>query len=85
MIPRALPRLITDAMTNCWVVRLASMPATESVHAQFTLHAPLEHSHGTVVEIEWMDGRKVDSTINGQTTPYAQCTRLIRSPEGDPE
>lgn len=82
MIPRALPRLITDAMTNCWVVRLASMPATVSAHARFTLHAPLSGSHGMVVEIEWMDGRKVDSTINGQPTPYTQCTRLIRFPEG---
>ena len=51
--------------------------------ARFTLYAPLSGSHGTVVEIEWMDGRKVDSTINGTPTPYTQCTRLIRSPEGD--
>ena len=82
MIPKRLPSLITDALTNCWEIRLASMPATDSVHARFTLHAPLSGSHGTVVEIEWMDGRKVASTINGFTTPYAQCTRLIRSPEG---
>lgn len=79
MIPRALPRLITDALTNCWEIRLASMPATDSVHARFALHAPLSGSHGTVVEIEWMDGRKVASTINGTPTPYAQCVRLIRS------
>lgn len=82
MSPRALPRLIADALTNCWEVRLASMPATDSVHARFTLHYPLSDLHNTVVEIEWMDGRKVDSTINGDPTPYQQCTRLIRSPEG---
>ena len=82
MIPRALPRLITDALTNCWEIRLASMPATESVHARFTLHAPLSSDHGTVVEIEWMDGRKVASTINGIPTPYTQCAALIRSNEG---
>lgn len=79
MIPRHLPRLITDALTNCWEIRLASMPATYSVHARFTLHAPLDHGHGTVVELEWMDGRIVESTINGDPTPYAQCARLIRS------
>lgn len=82
MIPRALPRLVTDALTHCWEIRLASMPSTDSVHARFTLHAPLSSDHGTAVEIEWMGGRKVDSTINGVPTPYTQCTRLIRSPEG---
>lgn len=81
MIPRALPRLITDALTNGWDVHLGSMSATASVHARFTLHAPLFSGHGTEVEIEWMDGRKVDSTINGSPTPYTQCTRLIRSKE----
>lgn len=78
MIPRALPRLITDALTNGWDVHLGSMPATASAHARFTLHAPLSGSHGTVVEIEWMDGRKVASTINGISTPYTQCVRLIK-------
>lgn len=82
MIPRALPRLVTGALMNGWDVHLGSMPATASVHARFNLHAPLSSDHGTVVEIEWMDGRKVDSTINHTPTPYRQCVALLKNPEG---
>ena len=74
MIPRALPRLITDALTNRWRVHLSAHPPC--VGAYFT---SLEADE---VEIQWEEGRCSYSSINGTPTPYKQCTRLIRSPEG---
>ena len=74
MIPRALPRLVTDALTNRWTV--GARQVGTSLFATFT-------SPGLVrVEFQWHDGRIVTSTIDNSPTPYTQCTALIRSPEG---
>lgn len=74
MIPRALPRLVSDALANRWRVHLNPKPPF--VWACFTSREADE------VEFEWEDGRCTHSYINGTPTPYTQCTRLIRSPEG---
>lgn len=74
MIPRALPRLVTDALLNGWSVHLA--------HGSVLLFGRFTSRDGDDVELEWEDGKTIHSTINGQPTPYQQCIRLIRSPEG---
>ena len=76
MIPRALSRLVTDALTNGWSVHLVPYPTVQEVHAEFELRGVL------TVEMDWADGRITYTEINGTPTPYTQCTRLIRSPEG---
>lgn len=75
MIPRQLPRLITDALEVGWAVNLRSLSVT--LFAYFTSRS----GHGDEVEIQWVEGRVAESYINGVSTPYAQCARLIRSKE----
>lgn len=86
MIPRALPKLMADAVRNGWNVHTAH---PERDDRSFRLSC---HRDGDVVFIVWIpDGlgspgeapwRVWKSSINGTATPYSQCTRLIRSPEG---
>lgn len=77
MIPRALPRLVTDGLTNGWTV--GARHHGTSLFATFT-------SPGMVrVEFQWHDGRIVTASIDDEPTPYTQCTRLIRTnPEEQP-
>ena len=77
MIPRALPRLITDALTNRWTV--GARQVGTSLFATFT------SPDGVLVEFQWHDGRIVTASINDEPTPYQQCVRLIRTnPEEQP-
>lgn len=71
MIPRALPRLITDALHNGWSVHLTTGRVV--LFGRFTSRA------GDDVEIEWEDGKTIHSDINGTPTPVTQCMRIIRS------
>lgn len=73
MIPRALPRLVTDALTNRWRVHLN--PTPPFISACFTSREADE------VEVQWKDGRCTYSSINGTATPYRQCVALLRSKE----
>ncbi|GAA1333828.1 hypothetical protein GCM10009592_28410 [Brachybacterium rhamnosum] len=73
MIPRQLPRLVTDALENRWAVDLR--PLSVTLFAYFTSRS----GHGDEVEIQWIEGRVAESYINGVPTPYAQCARLIRA------
>ena len=75
MIPRHLPKLVTDALAQEWRVDLR--PNRTYLSAYFTSRDGLTNVH-----IEWSEGRVDASSIDGTPTPYAQCTRLIRSPEG---
>lgn len=74
MIPRALPALWRDAIENGWSAHVVPYPTA--------LHADFEFRGLLTVHMEWADGRITYSEINGTPTPYTQCTRLIRSPEG---
>lgn len=83
MIPRALPRLVTDALTSGWRVDLEPFLPLRDVCATFTYTPRMGGTaHGTTVVLAWAEGRIEESAINGQHTPYQQCVRLIRSPEG---
>lgn len=83
MIPRALPRLVTDALTNGWRVDLEPFLPLGDLAATFTYTPRLNAvPHDTTVILAWAGGRIEESAINGTPTPYTQCTRLIRSPEG---
>ena len=85
MIPRALPKLMADAVRNGWNVHTAHPDRDDR---SFRLSC---HRDGDVVFIVWLpDGlvspveapwRAWKSSINGTATPYTQCTRLIRSKE----
>ena len=74
MIPRALPALFRAAVENGWTVGVR--PIGTSLFGAFT------SPDGDLVEFQWHDGKTIASEINGTPTPYTQCTRLIRSPEG---
>lgn len=77
MIPRALPKLTTDALHAGWNVDIT--------HRYAAILACFDRGDDTVrIEWWWTKGRfTVDaSSINREPTPYAQCTHLIRSPEG---
>lgn len=74
MIPRTLPRLITDALSNGWTVGAR--------HVGTSLFATFASPDMVLVEFQWHDGRIVNASIDNDPTPYQQCTRLIRSPEG---
>lgn len=71
MIPRALPRLVTDALTNGWTV--GTRQVGTSLFATFTSPDMVR------VEFQWHDGRILTASVNDEPTPYTQCTRLIRS------
>lgn len=71
MIPRALPRLVTDALTNRWTVGAR--------HVGTSLFATFMSPDGDLVEFQWHNGRIVTASINDDPTPYTQCTRLVRA------
>lgn len=73
VIPRLLPRLVNDALTNGWSVHLT--------HGRVLLLGRFTSPDGDDVELEWEDGRAIHSAINGTPTPYTQCVKLIRSTE----
>ncbi|PMC76379.1 hypothetical protein [Brachybacterium sp. UMB0905] len=79
MIPRALPRLVTDALRNGW-----SVSVDQNFKHMFAVAARFERP-GEWVVITWnVEGDRPSlkwSEINGSPTPYTQCTRLIRSKE----
>lgn len=75
MIPRALPKLFTDALSHGWTVGAR--------HHGTSLFAAFTSPDGDLVEFQWHDGRIVTASIDDEPTPYTQCTRLIRTnPEG---
>lgn len=74
MIPRALPTLASIAIRNGWGVEVTNDGTR--VTATFTKHGPHRTDY---VWLEWERAALRVSTINGITTPYTQCTRLIRS------
>ena len=77
MIPKRLPNLAAAAIRNGWGMTITNDGTT--VAAGFVKHGP----HRTdVVRMEWYSAALRSATINGTPTPYAQCIRLIRSPEG---
>ena len=74
MIPRNLPGLLRDGVTNGWDV---------SVRRGYGPSFDVQLQRGTEsVRIEWWMTLKgfsiAESTINGNPTPYAQCVRLIK-------
>ena len=71
MIPRALPGLWRAGVENGWRVVVDPYPHVLFAHFYSDAH----------VEIQWAGGNTIASEINGQPTPYMQCTRLIRSKE----
>lgn len=77
MIPRNLARVAYDAVDHGWNITIhrpdLDNPRTDA-----------EFRRGkSLVVLAWdMDGILAWSTVNGTDAPYAQCTRLIRSPEG---
>ena len=82
MIPRALPRLVTDALTNGWAVDIEPFLSLGDISAAFTYKTRMGAiPHETTVVLAWAGGRIEESSINGTPTPYTQCTRLIRSKE----
>ena len=77
MIPRNLPGLLRDGVTNGWDV---------SVRRGYGPSFDVQLRRGTEsVRIEWWMTLKgfsiATSTINDQPTPYAQCVRLIKTKE----
>lgn len=80
MIPRALPALLRHAVITGWDIHVENGIA--DMTARFT-RGPDEV---VLVWVCWWgsdDPARLDeSSINGTPTPYTQCTRLIRSPEG---
>lgn len=83
MTPRALPRLITDALTNGWRVDLEPFLPLRDLCATFT-YMPRMNAvpHDTTVVLAWADGHIEESSINGTPTPYRQCVALLKNPEG---
>ena len=76
MIPRALPKLMTDAARNGWDVHVEHDLA--GVDARFARG----HTLVNLGWIVWADETRLDvAEINGSPTPYTQCTRLIRAEE----
>lgn len=79
MIPRALPKLLADALHAGWDIDVCRRThrGVWAIVAQFD-------RDGTEVILAWdlPTLRLIDRSINGSPTPYTQCTRLIRSPEG---
>lgn len=78
MIPRALPKLMTDAVRARWDVRVEHGygPSVAAIFVRGDYHVRLEW---------WWKGGSLAlsiSEVNTCPTPYTQCTRLIRSPEG---
>lgn len=74
MIPRNLPGLLRDAVTNGWDI---------NVRCRYGPSFDVQLKRGTeAVHIEWWMTLKgfsiAESTINGISTPYAQCVRLIK-------
>ena len=77
MIPKRLPNLCAAAVRTAWQVSITHNGTTWN--ATFTKHGP--HRTNTVWLL-WHEGVLRESRINDHPTPYTQCTRLIRSPEG---
>lgn len=73
MIPKRLPNLAADAIRNGWGVEVTNDGTR--VTAAFQRHGP--HRTDTVW-LEWERAVLRISTINGISTPYAQCVRLIK-------
>lgn len=74
MIPRNLPGLLRDGVTNGWDV---------SVRRGYGPSFDVQLRRGTEsVRIEWWMTLKgfsiATSTINDHPTPYKQCVRLIK-------
>lgn len=79
MIPRALPKLLKDALHAGWNVRVYHDKDKPLLVAEFTHWL-------TEVRIVWdAEGRTHYSAINGTPTPYRQCVALLKNPEGAPE
>ena len=76
-VPRNLPGLTRDALLGGWEVHVTYRGRMVWLSV---------HRGGEQVSVKWIpDGpgwSLWDSLINGEKTPYWQCTRLIRSPEG---
>lgn len=77
MIPKRLPNLAADAIRRHWQVTVTNDGTR--VSAAFQRHGPHRTDY---VWLEWGQAALRVSTINGISTPYTQCVRLIRSPEG---
>ena len=77
MIPKRLPNLAATAIRNGWCVEVTNDGTR--VAAVFQRHGPHRTDY---VWLDWERAALRISTINGISTPYAQCIRLIRSPEG---
>ena len=76
MIPRALPKLMTDAVRNGWDVHVEHDLA--GVDARFARG----HTLVNLGWIVWADETRLDvAEIDHTPTPYTQCTRLIRAEE----
>lgn len=79
MIPKRLPNLAADGLRKGWELTVER----RYYRGTYALAALFYRYEDTVVFI-WYDTtrRLITSEINGVPTPYAQCTRLIRSNEG---
>lgn len=73
MIPRALPTLASTAIRRGWCMEVTNDGTR--VSAVFQRHGPHRTDY---VWLEWERAALRVSTINGITTPYAQCVRLIK-------
>ena len=77
MIPKRLPALAAAAIRNGWGAEVTNDGTR--VAAVFQRHGPHRSEY---VWLEWERAVLRVSAIDGFTTPYTQCVRLIRSPEG---
>ena len=74
MIPKRLPTLAADAIRRHWQVTVKHDGTC--VSASFRRHGP---HRSDIVWLEWERAALRVSTINGVSTPYAQCVRLIKA------
>lgn len=80
MIPRNLPPLAKSAIEHGWDVDIEQSTYYRSA---LTVRAYFYRSDAAVSMVwEKATGRLITSELDETRTPYAQCTRLIRSPEG---
>ena len=74
MIPSNRTALTATAIRHGWDVKID--------HDRGTTEAYFDRGGASVAFI-WDDGVLVWSGIDRRHTPYQQCTRLIRNPEGN--